>query len=160
VRAHRTSFPGRHSQRRVSENHEYHAEKQISDLGCRQQEPELQRDIGGGLRRGQEVIVEPVADAEFRQRDEHSGQADPAQQKDHGYGERNRPGIGVDPQHDVAEHVADGLNDEHLAALDKPPLRRFGRQRKRARSVVVDCQCCATHSPRPGLGAGSYRAKV
>ena len=56
----------------------------------------------------------------------------------------------VDVQHDVAEHIAHGLNGQHLAALRKPALRDVGRHRCRARSLAVDCQSRAAHSPRPG----------
>ncbi len=56
---------GGHPQRAESEDQEQDAEKRVADLGRRQQEAELERDVAANLEQREIVVLEPVVDVGF-----------------------------------------------------------------------------------------------
>ena len=96
---------GRHPQRAKSEDQEQDAEKSIADLGRRQQEAELERDMAADLKDREIVILEPVVDMGFGQDDKKSDQRNAGQEISRGNDDRDCAGVTINQQDERTERL-------------------------------------------------------
>jgi hypothetical protein len=139
---------GGHSQRAKSERQEQEAQKGNPDLGRRQQEAELERNIGADLKDRQIMILEPVVDICLRQRREKSRQQHAAEEIDQRHRDRECARVSIDQQDQRIERITRGLDRQHLTAANGAALQQVG------------CELAIGRKPRLGLWLSSDGARL